>query len=169
MIAARMIWYRILVDGGLLSLAGAILIFGSLRFNPRLWLQDYPKDIQNRVAPKTPHERRASLAWGVPFLAMLVGMPALSCWVVKQQSGGSVPLGFLFLDAFGVAFLFNVFDLVVIDWLIVCAMTPAFVVIPGTEGAAGYQDYRHHLRAFGVGTIGSLLVAAVVSVLIWLV
>jgi hypothetical protein len=58
--------------------------------------------------------------------------------------------------------VFNVFDLVVIDWLVVCLVTPKFVVIPGTEGCAGYKNYAHHARGFAVGMIGSAVWAALV-------
>jgi len=33
---------------------------------------------------------------------------------------------------------------VVLDWLIFVTIQPDFVVIPGTEGLAGYKDYGFH-------------------------
>src|SRR3954468_11886275 len=125
---APLVLRRILVDGALLSVAGSTIIFLSLRVNPRLWLQDFPKDIQDAVAPKTAAERRLSLLFGSPFLAVLV-------------------------------------DLVLIDWVVVCGITPAFVVVPGTEGLPGYRNFRHHARGCLVGTAGSAAMAAIVAAL----
>ena len=60
--------------------------------------------------------------------------------------------------------MFNLVDLLVMDWLIVCTITPRFLVLPGTEGMAGYKDYRTHPRGFVIGSavaiMGSGLIAA---------
>ena len=34
-----------------------------------------------------------------------------------------------------------------------CAITPKFLVIPGTEGMAAYKDYGYHFRASLIGTV----------------
>jgi hypothetical protein len=48
-----------------------------------------------------------------------------------------------------------------------CTITPRFVVIPGTEGMAGYKDYVFHLRFFLIGSVisaaGGLVIAALVT------
>ena len=161
--AAQAIQHRVLIDGALLSLAASAFVFGTLWINPRLWLQDYPKDIQQAVPPKTPAERRLSLVWGIPFLVMLVAAPVLSNLALERALGGSAPFVALWLNGFGVLIAFNLVDLVVIDWLIVCAFTPAFVILPGTEGLPGYRNYRHHAAGFLVGTAGSAAIAAIVA------
>ncbi len=156
-------WHRVLLDGTVLSVLGSLLILGSLLQSPRLWLQDFPRDIRDAVPPKTPQEKRAALAWGIPYLLALVAVPAVSCVLLRRESAGTASFAALFLNAFGVLFLFNLVDLIVIDWLLVCGMTPRFVVIPGTEGAAGYKDYLHHFRGFVIGTIASALVALLIA------
>ncbi len=50
--------------------------------------------------------------------------------------------------------VFNLFDLVVLDWLVFMRLRPLRVVIPGTEGMAGNDDFRFHLRGFLKGTLG---------------
>lgn len=71
----------------------------------------------------------------------------------------------MFAHAFGVAFIFNLVDPPLIDWLVLCTYTPrAFVSC--TEGMAGYRDYGHHFRGFLIGTVFSAalgLVAAAVT------
>jgi hypothetical protein len=159
-------WSRVLIDGALLSLVAGVLIFASLWANPRIWLNDFPPDIRAAVPPKTAEEKRQSLLWGLPFLAVLLGAPIVSTTFFAAEHPGS---GFvaLVLNAFGVAFVFNIVDLLIIDWLVLCTLTPRGLTIPGTEGMAGYKDYRHHFRGFLIGTAFSLVVgllsAAVVS------
>ena len=64
--------------------------------------------------------------------------------------------------------VFNVVDLLVLDWPLV-AIVPGFMVLPGTEGSAGYKDYWFHFRGFLIGTVlilvASGLMAGVVTAL----
>jgi len=71
-------WSRILVDGAMLSALAVVLIFASLRANPRIWLNDFPPDIRQAVPPKTEAEKRQSLIWGLPFLAISAVDPQVS-------------------------------------------------------------------------------------------
>ncbi|CAI8993781.1 hypothetical protein EMIT079MI2_90077 [Bacillus sp. IT-79MI2] len=43
---------QMLLVGTIMSIILSIIILGSLYYNPRLWLNDYPKDIQKSVLPK---------------------------------------------------------------------------------------------------------------------
>jgi hypothetical protein len=162
---------KILLDGAILSLVASAFLIVTLRINPRLWLQDYPQDIQDQVPPKTEEELRLSLILGIPFLLLLFGAPLISTLGLKRQYAGDVSFLALTLHAFGVAFIFNVVDWLLIDWLLFCVITPAFLVIPGTEGAEGYttKNYGHHVRGFIIGTgvslAGGLVIAAIVSLL----
>lgn len=48
-------------------------------------LQDYPKDVQARVPPKTSAEQRETRWWGILFLALLFGAPLAAAIVAKLQ------------------------------------------------------------------------------------
>ena len=156
-------WSRVLTDGAVLSVVASVLIFGSLRANPRIWLQDFPQDIREAVPPKTAAERRQSLVWGIPFLTALLAVPTISTLLFKRQHPSAATYSALFLNAFGVEFLFNTVDLIIIDWLVLCWMTPRSFVIPGTEGLAGYKNYRHHFRGFVIGTLFSGVLGLLVA------
>ena len=159
---------KIIIDGSLLSVLASITILGILRFNPRLFLQDYPDEIQERVHPKTDQEKRLSLMVGIPFLILLLLVPFLSTLSLAKQVGEDRFFS-LFINAFWVAFLFNLVDLLVLDWLIFCLITPDFLVIPGTKGMQAYKDYRFHFRAFLIGTalsiVAGLGIAGIVLIL----
>jgi len=63
---------------------------------------------------------------------------------------------------------FNLVDWLLLDWPLVY-WQPRLVVLPGTEGLAGYTDYRFHFRGFLIGIpvvlAGSALMATIVSFL----
>jgi len=154
---------KILLDGALLSILSSILIIAILWINPRLFLQDYPDEIQAVVPPKTDLEKRQSLIGGIPFLLLLFAVPFISTLILKRQSVEMISFFSLFLNAFGVTFLFNLVDLLVLDWLLFCFITPGFLVIPGTEGMGEYKDYGYHFRAFLIGTVLSIAAGLVIA------
>jgi len=61
-----------------------------------------------------------------------------------------------------VGFLFHLVDWLILDWLIVCTITP-FVVIPGTEGMAGYNNYAMHFRGFLIGMVISVVMGVLIA------
>ena len=134
--------------GGIVALPAVLLGIG-LR-NPRLMLQDYPKDVQAAVPPKTEAEQRETVWWAVPFLTLLFGLPLAAAVLARRQVPDLTFAGG-FANAFIVLLAFNAFDWLVIDWLVFCTFTPRFAVLPGTEGMAGYRDYGLHFRGFLIG------------------
>jgi len=160
---------KIVIDGAILSFIASLLIMISLRINPRMWLQDYPQDIQNKVPPKTEREKRQSLIVGIPFLVVLAAVPFISTLMLKRQSGGDTSFLQLLLNAFGVAFVFNLVDLLLLDWLMFCTIAPKFLVIPGTEGMRAYKDYCYHFKASLVGTALSIVAGLVIAGIVWFI
>jgi len=59
--------------------------------------------------------------------------------------------------------VWNTVDLLVMDWLIICKITPKWVVIQGTEGCKGYHDYLYHFKGFLIGCIYTLVMSLVIS------
>jgi hypothetical protein len=91
----------------------------------------------------------------------------LGAALVSKRAGGD------FLEAavtsFGVVFLFNLIDWLLLDWLIFCTITPPFVVLPGTAGMSGYKDYGMHVRGFLVGSVLSAVIGiAVATIAVWM-
>lgn len=161
-------WVRILTDGAVFSTLVTLLIVASLRANPRIWLNDFPPDLRDAVPPKTAEEKRQSLYWGLPLLALLFGGPLVSCLLLERQQPELSSFPVLLLQAYGVAFMFNLVDLLLIDWLFICTFTPRWLVIPGTEGMAGYRDYGHHFRGFLIGCVASFVFAVPAAALVYL-
>ena len=56
---------RIVRDGALLSVVASTYLLLLLRFNPRIFLGHYPKEIREIVPPKSEKERRMSILLGL--------------------------------------------------------------------------------------------------------
>lgn len=138
------------------------ILMGSIKYNPRLWLQDYPKEIQQKVTPKTKKEKLQSNIVGVIFLLTLFIIPLISNYNIKQDQG-FISFQKAFLNALGIEMIFNIVDWIILDWLIFCTITPRFIVIPGTEGMKGYKDYGMHFKGFVIGTGFSVVVSLLIA------
>lgn len=157
---------RILLDGTLLSLVLGLLVMGSLYYNPRLWLQDYPAPIQAKVPPQTPTEKRQQRILVIPLLLFMFFIPLYSTYQLRLENGGSLPFITAYVNTFAISNIFNLFDAVVLDLLILTFMKPKFAVIPGAEGMEYlYRDWNMHLRNYLKG----IVVCAVLSLPITLI
>ena len=154
---------KIIFDGALYSIIASIFILLSLWKAPRIWLHDFPEDIQKLVPGKSDAEKRLSLMVGIPFLLLLFAGPFLSGLTWKMQSVQLVSYFALFLHVFLIAMFFNVVDWLILDWLLVCTLTPKFMMIPGTEEAKGYKDYKFHFIGFLKGSLISLVSSLIIS------
>jgi len=102
--------------GLLLSLLLGLTILISFSINPEIWVGDYPPDIKAHYMPirsdTQHHKRLATLA----FLVFLVGVITLSILQLDRLLG-SLTFWAVLLSAFITLLVFNIFDLLVLDWL----------------------------------------------------
>jgi hypothetical protein len=154
---------RVLVDGTIMNTLLTIVVYGSIYVNPLFWVSDYPPDIQEAVGPvDVPFGQK--LVVGVLLLCIVVGVPLYSNAKLRRQNNGRLSFQAAFANSALIALFFAVWDLLVLDWLIFVTIQPGFIVIPGTEGLAGYQDYWFHFKVSFLGWTQwiSILVAGLV-------
>ena len=149
----------------LLNLIAAVVIIGSQFFNARLWLDCYPESIRNAVKSQTKKEKRNKLIPGLPFLVSLFLFPYLAGSDVYHIMPG-VNYVFLkvFFAAFGVGFIFNLYDLLILDWLIFCYITPKYQIIKGSEHLLKeYKNYKFHFISFLKGLLYAVIYSLTVA------
>jgi hypothetical protein len=148
------------VWGVVLAAALFPLVLLILRVNPEMMLNDYPPDVRARWGPISAGARRQRTWFALPIIAVLVG---ILWWSGRSLSGlveGPLSFGPAFLHFAFLLGTFNFLDLVVLDIPLVY-FQPRFIVLPGTEGMAGYRDYGFHVRGFLIGVAVAILGAAV--------
>ena len=145
---------RIMIDGTVLSFIMGVIILGSLMYNPRLWLQDYPAEMKAKVPPNTTREKREQRLLMIPFLVVMLGVPMYSTYLLRMENGGTISFLSAYLNTFFVLNIFNLFDAVVLDLLILTLFQPKFAVIPGAEGMEHlYRDWGMHLKNYLKGIV----------------
>ena len=127
-----------------------------------------PPDIQAKYGPVSERSRRQRVPVALLFGAVVLGIVAFSFVAVRANAAGDIPFLAAFVHVFVTFSVFNLVDLLLLDWPLV-AIGPSFVVLPGTEGLPGYKNYRFHFRGFLIGTVlifvTSGLIAGVVATL----
>jgi hypothetical protein len=154
---------RLLFDAGIYIALATLFLVGLVLYNPRLMLQDYPPAIKQIVPPKTDRERKLSIWLGLPFLLILLLYPIYATFMFQSHNAGQAGFASLWLYAFGIAFAFNLWDWLILDWLVFCAITPKAFVIPGSEGHPAYKDYFFHFRGFLIGSVFSAVMGLIAS------
>jgi hypothetical protein len=152
---------RVARDGAVLSVVASTYLLVLLRFNPRIFVGHYPKEIREIVPPKSDKERRISI-----LLGLLIGAPLASALLWRTATLGTHSFRELFAYAFGVLFIFNLVDLLILDWLIVCWFKPRWVILPGTEHIVIPKSYFHHFKGFLIGTVGLVIVGLAIAALL---
>ena len=158
----RVVWSS-LIYGSVLSLLLSIAILGSLRFNPEIWLADYPAEIRANFGPMSEKAKKQRNVFAIFFLLTVIGLPSISIWQLYRASGGQVGFGAAFLNTWIILMVFNLFDLLVLDWLIMVRIQPKFIFLPGTEGMEVYNSYGFHFKGFLKGTVLTLLASLAIA------
>ena len=164
-------WTSVLVDGVTLSTALTVVILGSLAYNPRLWIGDAPEPARKLAAPLSPAERRDR--WVVAGIFLLT-MVAVIAWCAGRLIAreGMPSFGTILTHFLGIFFIFNLVDLVVIDWLVLLVIRPAFVrlSVPGLSYEETVGGYRYHfigfLKGLGFITVMALIAASATYALV---
>lgn len=134
------------------SLFYAVVVTGYLFLtmittSPRIWgYGDYSQAIKDKVPPQTKHEKTMALLIGLPWFIFALGFPVYSTLALKAQLSGEISLAVAFLNLFLLFLFATAGDLLILDWLIISKITPAFVMIPGTQ-KEDYKDFSHHFKA----------------------
>jgi len=141
---------RVLTDGTIMNVLLTIIVYGSIYINPLMWIGDYPPDVQAMVGTVDVPIGQKIVA-GTLFLCVVAGVTLCSNARLRRQSGGELSFWTAFVNSALILFSFAVWDLLILDWLIFVTIQPGFIVIPGTEGLAGYEDYWFHFEVSFLG------------------
>lgn len=123
-----------------------VILLLSLRWGRTAFAEDYPPDIRESMPEFTSADRIRGWIFGPSFVLCLLASVAWTAWSWIDAASGRNYFD-AYLMALATFVLFALIDLFVVDWLVICWWRPRWVVIPGTESAAGWGDYRFHVRA----------------------
>lgn len=156
-----------LVCGAALSAVLTVIMIISAAITPDMWVGDYPPDIKEKFGPMSGRASRLRPYVAAVFFLAVLAIPLIGLFSLQTTLGS---ISFLAALAFSslVLLVFNVFDLLVLDWLLFCTIQPRAMVLAGTEGMAAYRDYRFHfvgfLKGLGFCAVGGIVIASIWTV-----
>jgi hypothetical protein len=143
---------------------------------PQLGLSFLPKEVQKKctLPPMTKKKKTAAYmlyaVFGTAFIAYLVYM------IIAAYGAETTSYWIIFLHYFIVINIVHFFDVIVLDWLIICKITPKFLykVFPGTEDCQGYKEFGfnklEHVKNFAGTVVGGLVLSGIAhGIMKWLV
>lgn len=161
-----------LFNGLVLSFVLTVMMVISGRIALDMFVGDYPPDIQQKYGAMSPRSARLRPYVAVLFFLAMWAIPIIGLFTLNNKFQ-SLSFGPAFLFSLIALVLFNLYDLIILDWLFFCTIQPRSMVLPGTEGMAGYRDYRFHfigfLKGLGFSLVGGLLIAGIWIALQWLI
>ena len=160
-------WSQFLTDSAIYIVVFTVFIGGSILWKPRLWLHDFPADIRALAAPKSDAEKRQTRWLALAILPVMFFLPLVLGRNLKIQMGAEFTFAIAWLYGFGLFFLMNLWDLLVMDFIGLSLVDPQHPPFPGTEGAAGWRNYRFHFYGFLKGTVLGLIFATAFAAIVF--
>ena len=152
------------IYGLILSVLFTLVLLGAVYVNVEIMQNDYPPDVKKAYgAERNPKTRAQRRLFSLLFLIVLFGVLCYSMLDLKHSISVEFNFPALFILIFVEILTFNLWDLLVIDWLIFNTIQPKFIFLPGTEGLAGYKDYYFHFKGFLTGIVFSFVAALILS------
>ncbi len=161
-------WGHALTYGSIAVLLSGAMLLVVLFLTPDALIDDYPEDIRQAAPSPTAGQKRAGLISGIVFVIVLFSSITGVVWAWGAQHPQASYLE-LALMTFVLSVMFALFDLIIIDWLIICTWRPKALVYPGTEDCAGWRDYGFHVKEQLQPKALLVLVGAssVIGLLVW--
>ncbi len=145
---------RFIVDGLLISTALGGLILLSLYVNPRIWIQDFPAPLRAALPPLSAAEKRQRATFGVLLVGSMIGALLLSTRRLRAANGGELSFGTALLHLYLLFTMFNLWDTLIIDWLVLSILRPQWAIPPGAEELTHlFPKISDHWKAFAKGLL----------------
>lgn len=159
---------QVLMDSLLLTAVFTLVVMGSLYLNPRLWLQDYPAEMRAKVPPLTRREKLAQYVLTALFVLACGGALAYAGSRLLIANGGTVSLLTAYVHIALMLNFVNLFDAVVLDYLLLARLKPRFAILPGTEGLEYLFDdlgmhWRNYLKGVMICSVLALPIALIIA------
>ncbi len=108
-----------LIYGLVLSVLFTLVLFGALLINVEIMQNDYPPDVKAAYgAERNPRTRFQRRIFSLLFLLVLFGVLCYSMLDLKRSVALEFNFPSLFILVLVEVFTFNLWDLLIIDWLI---------------------------------------------------
>ncbi|MDO5095717.1 MAG: hypothetical protein Q4D65_04080 [Peptostreptococcaceae bacterium] len=154
-----------IIEGLVWSVLWMITVMVVVQKFPWLIEHDYPEDVRKSgdFSPSNEREKKkGALFAGISFFLL---MSLLISAGVVHYKGESTLYRFIWMHLWIMCMMWNIVDLIILDWLMICTWEMRWAILPGSKGCPGNRDYRFHaigfVKGFFVMSLMSLFFAGI--------
>ena len=141
----------------------AILVTGMLLVQYALGIENSLRDEEgNLEAGRSP----AGLLLSVLVFSLLIGVPVVAI-SLAESAGHSFSFFGMWAMAYAIFFLVNLYDLIVLDYILVVRHRPSFIT--GLPDTPYYTTMKPHVQGFARGLIIGVVLSLISALLAWFV
>ena len=141
----------------------ALLVTSMLLVQYALGIENSLRDEDgNLEAGRSP----TGLLLSVLVFSLLIGVPVVAIWLAESAGHSFSFLG-MWAMAYAIFFLVNLYDLVVLDYILVVRHRPKFIT--GLPDTPYYTTMKPHVQGFARGLIIGVLLSLISALLAWFV
>ncbi len=151
------IWLAILGASGVL----ALFITGILVVQ---YLIGFENSLRDEAGNLEAGRSRTGLLLSILVFALLIGVPAIAIGLA-ERAGVSLSFLEMWAGAYAIFFLANLYDLVIVDYVLVVRHRPGF--ISGLPDTPYYTTMKPHVQGFARGLVIGLLISLISAAIAW--
>lgn len=146
-----------------------IVVIISVRVFPFTIEHDYPQGVRELAAFPAPtrEHRQRGVFFGVVSFCFLFGL--LIGFALVSYKGASASFANIFLHLWIICMVWNLIDLIIVDWLLICTFLFSPLLLPGTETSLENKDFKFHFKGFLKGLVVMTVIAFVFSTISYLI
>ncbi|HHE9996674.1 hypothetical protein MZA43_01720 [Haemophilus influenzae] len=151
----------ILIEAIIWSMLWTITVSVSIRVFPFMIEHDYPKDVREIASipkPSKTHKKQGLIFATVSFV-ILFGL--LIAFAILAYKGQELSFWKIFIHLWLICMIWNIVDLVIVDWIFICLLSLKYFVLRKTEHCKGNKNYKFHFIGFLKGFIAMNIVALI--------
>jgi hypothetical protein len=108
----------------------------------------------------------AGLLLSVLVFSLLIGVPVIAI-LLADSSGYSLPFLGMWAMAYAIFVLVNLYDLIVLDYILVVRHRPSFIT--GLPDTPYYTTMKPHVQGFARGLVIGIVLSLVSAILSWFI
>lgn len=152
--------YKIIILESIIwSVLWMVMISIAIRKYPFTLEHDYPEDVRKVANIKQPSksEKIKGMVFSVVSILLLFGL--LIVFAILHGKSDALNFQNSFFHIWIVSMSWNVIDLIIVDWILICKFSCKLFMLPGTETYAGNKHYLFHFKGFLKGLIAMSIFA----------
>jgi len=143
-----------------LVFCAATLLIGWI--NVAMLVNEYPPDVRSKFGAMDAATRKQANLASLPLLLILGVIVAFALATLRKQTDALTMFDTLIVTL-TLFQMWNLIDFILLDWFLLMTLRPRFMILPGTEGMAGYRDLGFHFRKFLNGIVLTLILSGIVT------